>query len=429
MRPAPLSSAPKPDTVETVTVPNQRDRRSMSRRSGQSGSVYIKGSQYIGRYRTDVPGQNKRVRRTVIIGNIQQFTRPQAERWLSKFIEDEGINDASHLARSQSPVITFGLAARGWKDHHLIVNKKRSSQRSMSCELNKHILPHLKDTPIEEITYPIVRSLIQTWQREDLSRKSIKNLFGIVRAIYNFQFDEMAQCGKPVVSPWLVKWKKVAPPKTVQRELPYFTVAQMAAIVKGAKTQLNRALFALAAGSGARAGELFALRVETDLNLDERMVTIRRSVFEGEENTSKSDTGDEDRTRVVPIDASVVMELKKHLQERRSGYLFETRNGTPLRLSNVLEDKLQPILRKLKLLQPGMGMHAFRRGRISHLVYSGVSRQVIRDWCGHSSDRMIDHYTKMLRQHHAPEMAKVKPLLRRSWTPVGPQLVERRVAR
>jgi integrase len=401
----------------------------MSRRSGQSGSVYVKGSQYIGRYRVDVPGQIKRARRTVIIGSINQITRPHAERWLSKFIEGQGINDASHLARSQSPVVTFGLAARGWKDHHLIVNKKRSSQRSMSCELNKHILPHLKDTPLEEISYPVVRGLIQTWQQEDLSRKSIKNLFGIVRAIYNFQFDEMAQSGKPIVSPWLVKWKKVAPPKTVQRELPYFTVAQMAAIVNAAKTQLNRALFALAAGTGARAGELFALRVESDVNLNEQTITIRRSVFEGEENTSKSDSGDEDRTRTVPIDPSIVAELKKHLQGRRSGYLFETRNGTPLRLSNVREDKLYPILRKLKLVQPGVGMHAFRRGRISHLVYSGVSRQVIRDWCGHSSDRMIDHYTKLLRQHHAPEMAKVKPLLDRSWTPVGPQLVERRVAR
>ena len=203
----------------------------------------------------------------------------------------------------------------------------------MSCELNKHILPHLKDTPLEEITYSIVRSLIQTWQKENLSRKSIKNLFGIVRAIYNFQFDETAQSGKPILSPWLVKWKKVAPPKTVQRELPYFTVTQMAAIVNAAKTQLNRALFALAAGTGARAGELFALRVETDVNLNERTITIRRSVFEGEENTSKSDTGDEDRTRTVPIDASVVMELKRHLQGRRCGYLFETRNGTPLRLS------------------------------------------------------------------------------------------------
>src|SRR6266850_1272338 len=412
-----------------VTVPSQRDRRSMSRRSGQSGSVCVKGTQYIGRYRVDVQGQIKRARRTVTIGSINQITRPQAERWLSKFIEEQGINDASHLARSQSPVVTFGLSARGWRDHHLIVNKKRSSQRSMSCELNKHILPHLKDTPLEEITYPVVRRLIQTWQQEGLSRKSIKNLFGIVRAVYNFQLDEMAQSGKPIVSPWLVKWKKVAPPKTVQRELPHFTVAQMAAIVNAAKTQLNRALFALAAGTGARAGELFALRVETDVNLNEQTITIRRSVFEGEENTSKSDTGDQDRTRTVPIDTSIVMELKKHLKGRKFGYLFQTRNGTPLRLSNVREDNLYPILAKLKLVQPGVGMHAFRRGRISHLVYSGVSRQVIRDWCGHSSDRMIDHYTKLLRQHHAPEMAKLKPLLDPSWTPVGPQLEERRVAR
>jgi len=79
------------------------------------------------------------------------------------------------------------------------------------------------------------------------------------------------------------------------------------------------------------------------VNLSERTITIRRSVFDGEENASKDD---EDRTRTVPIDASVAMELKKHLQGRRSGYLFETRNGTPLRLSNVLENKLQPILNK-----------------------------------------------------------------------------------
>jgi integrase len=85
----------------------------------------------------------------------------------------------------------------------------------------------------------------------------------------------------------------------------------------------------------------------------------------------------------------------------------------------MLEDKLHPILKELKLLQPGIGMHAFRRGRISQLVYSGVSRQVIRDWCGHSSDKMIDHYTKLLRQHHAPEMAKLKPLLDPSWTQVN----------
>src|ERR1051325_860627 len=37
---------------------------------------------------------------------------------------------------------------------------------------------------------------------------------------------------------------------------------------------------------------------------------------------------------------------------------------------------------------------------------------------------MVDHYTKMLRQHHAREMAKGKPLLCRGWTPVAPSAGE-----
>ena len=92
----------------------------MSRRSGRCGYVCIRGKRYVGRYRADVPGQNKRVRRTVIIGSIDQFTRPKAERWLSKFIEAEGINDASHLALSQSSVVTLGLAARGCEESSLV---------------------------------------------------------------------------------------------------------------------------------------------------------------------------------------------------------------------------------------------------------------------------------------------------------------------
>lgn len=388
----------------------------MSRRRGQRGSVHAVGTKYVGRYYEDVPGQIKRAKRAVIIGNIHEMTKPQAERWLARFIEGEGVNDSSHLALSQLPVVTFGSAAVAWRERHLLVNKKRSSQRSMTCELNKHILPHLKDLPLQEITYPRMRDVIQKWQETGLSRKSIKNLFGVVRAIYNFHLDEMAERGKPTLSKWLVKWKRVAPLKTVNREQPCFTIEQMAAIVNSAKKQMYRALFALAAGSGARAGELFALRLGSDLDLEESTITVRRSVFEGEENTSKNDTGDEDKTRTVPIDPSVAEELRKHLNGRRFGYLFQTRQGTPLRLSNVLEDQLYPILRQLGLMQPGVGMHAFRRGRISHLVYSGVSRQVIPDWCGHSSDKMIDHYTKKLRQHHAPEMAKVRPLLDSNWT-------------
>ena len=125
---------------------------------------------------------------------------------------------------------------------------------------------------------------------------------------------------------------------------------------------------------------------------------------------TKSDT----KIRYVPIDASVMIQIKKHLAGRTSGYVFQTRNGTPLLLSNVLEDSLHPILDELGI--PRTGMHAFRRGRISEWVYSGVSRQVIRDWAGHGSDKLVDLYTKKMWEYHAHEMAKVKPLLDSNWT-------------
>src|ERR1700693_5516993 len=85
--------------------------------------------------------------------------------------------------------------------------------------------------------------------------------------------------------------------------------------------------------------------------------------------------------RYVPIDGSVMAEIKTHLHGRTSGYVFETRNGTPFRLNNVLEDSLHPLLDELGI--PRTGMHAFRRGQISEWVYSDVKRQVIRDWAGH----------------------------------------------
>jgi hypothetical protein len=40
-----------------------------------------------------------------------------------------------------------------------------------------------------------------------------------------------------------------------------------------------------------------------------------------------------------------------------------------------------------------------------------VGRQVIRDWAGHGSDKLVDLYTKKMWEYYSPEMAKVKPLL------------------
>jgi hypothetical protein len=63
---------------------------------------------------------------------------------------------------------------------------------------------------------------------------------------------------------WLIKWSKVEPAADVEADASCFTPEQMAAIVEMGRGQY-RSLFAVAAGGGLRAGELFALRVE-DVN-------------------------------------------------------------------------------------------------------------------------------------------------------------------
>jgi integrase len=418
-----LRPAGKAAKVSTVAVPGQRDRRTMSRRRGQRGSTRVVGEKYIGRYWADVPGSSKRVRKAVEIGSIHEMTRSEAKRWLANYIEERGINGAAHLARSQSLIATFGEAAELWWQRQLIGCGKSSSNSSMGCELRKHVLPLLKDKPIEDVNnYPLNRECIQIWReevREDgeigYSRNSIKNFFGHIRAIYNFYRDESAQNGKPAVGEWFVKWRKVAPPKTVAPEPPAFTVEEMVAIINKADKQTYRALYAVAASTAARASELFGLYC-SDVDLAQGVITFRHGMVNGVQSTTKSDTRDKDRTRTCPVDASVVEELKKHLGGRTSGLVFRSRNATPLLLSNLREDELRPILNELGIWKEGMGMHSFRRGRISQWVYAGVSRQVIRDWAGHSADRLIDLYTRKMKQYHAVEMAKVKPLLDSNWT-------------
>jgi len=374
----------------------------MSRRPGQNGRVEKRGGSFSFLYYRDIPGTTKRQR---VRRALKATTKVAAQQEAQRLIDAEGVNTAAHLEASRGPVVTFGTAAQLWKSQQLHANGKHSSKRTMGCELEKHVLPLLKDTPVQEITYPVIRALIQTWKKEGLGNKSMRNLFGVVRAIYNFYLDETAQHGKATMLPWIIKWSKVEPAATVEVDAPCFTPEQMAAIVERGRGQF-RSLFAVAAGAGPRAGEMFALRVE-DVNLKEGVITIRRSIVEGIEGTTKNDG-----IRHVPIDASVLTEIRKHLNGRRAGLVWQSNRGTPLRLNSVLKWQLKPILKKLGITFPTRnGMHAFRHGRISYLAYSGVTFAVIREWVGHGSDAMIKHYMARWQANNAAEMAKLRPVV------------------
>jgi len=67
---------------------------------------------------------------------------------------------------------------------------------------------------------------------------------------------------------------------------------------------------------------------------------------------------------------------------------------------------------------PGRGCTPSAEGESLNGYTSGVTRQAIRDWAGHGSDKFIDLYTKKMWEYHSPEISKVKPLLESdsNWT-------------
>lgn len=387
-------------------VPIQRDRRSMSRRRGQRPRSKVVVDKYVGRYRVDVPGSTKQVKKAVIIGSINEMTKPEADRKLLEVIEREGVNTEIHLERSRRPAISFGHAARSWRDNHLNANKKPASKNSMGSELRNHILPHLDHMPFDEVnTYETIRTLVRKWQKAGLSTKSMKNVFTIVRAVYNFRLDEMAQAGTDAFRPWIVKWNRVNPVADIEEEQACFEEEQMFTIVSAAEAAIGPCMRC------SVVQECDLERCPRCLVEDVRfakdgtgVVTVRRSLSANEICTTKSN-----RVPYVPIDKTVVAELKKYLGARRSGLLFPSRHGTPLHENNLLRDNLHPLLDRLKI--PRAGFHAFRHGRCSFLVRSDTPRSVIRAWMGHASDAMIDRYSHKWGKHGKQEMARLTPLM------------------
>jgi hypothetical protein len=75
----------RPDIIEAATVRMVHRRgKSMSRRTGQNGTVEERNGTWRGRFRVDVPGQMERQKRSVILGFKKDMTKSEAKRKLKE---------------------------------------------------------------------------------------------------------------------------------------------------------------------------------------------------------------------------------------------------------------------------------------------------------------------------------------------------------
>jgi integrase len=361
----------------------------MSRRSGQSGQVVERGLQWIGRYYVDVPGQDKRVRKSIPIGYTKTMGKFEARRKLKDLIEEQGINKPAHLERSVNSIKTFSQQA-DWFLENVLPLHKRSSQNSSKYNLKRHLVPHFKDMYVDEIKSQQVQEWltlmgrkISEQKKKRLAPKTIQNVYKVLRLVLPEQSKT-----------WSVKL-----PSLIQKEQRYFTPEEAQRIVDAAEGQY-KVLFALHFAAGMRISELTGLRVE-DVNFKESIIHIGRSMFIQEEDTPKTAAGH----RNVDIDSATLDMLKEFIGKRKDGRLFLSKRGTALVGNNINREVLKPTCRKLGI--PEGTTHAFRHGRISVLVQNGVPGELIKKWVGHTDLRTTARYSHFPSEYRKEVVSKL----------------------
>jgi hypothetical protein len=91
--PATVTADTTDGKVSTATVRAVHRRgKTMSRRTGQNGTIEERNGTWRGRYLVDVPGQVGRQKRSVVLGFKKDLTRSAAKRKLKEIIRREGID-------------------------------------------------------------------------------------------------------------------------------------------------------------------------------------------------------------------------------------------------------------------------------------------------------------------------------------------------
>ena len=115
-----------PRDILPVATPIRRRGKSMSRRVGQNGNVFVKPKcrngrcnhkkglcPKYGRYWVDQPGEHERLRKVISLGEV---TQTMAERKLRDYIRETQVDSPESFMEVTSPTTTFKQQAQWWLD-------------------------------------------------------------------------------------------------------------------------------------------------------------------------------------------------------------------------------------------------------------------------------------------------------------------------
>lgn len=319
------------------------------------------------------------------------------QKWISGFATKEEAKSARDLARTESRQGVFVSPSKITVQEHFEewINLKKTKVKATTADnyrqlLDFYILPKFGNTLLKDLNaFKIERfylDLAEGGSRKGnpLSRSTVR-LVSIVLA----QGLERA-----------VKERKLAlnPAKGIERPVGKtrrnepFTASELKTFLSGVEGHRLSAFYRLSAYSGARRGELVALRW-ADMDLDKGIITIskNRTRVRSEVIEQNSTKGGEGR-RTIDIDLETTRIMKAHKvrqnQERlllgeawhETGYIFVQEHGLPID-PDTPSKLFQSVRERLELRE--QTLHDLRHLHATELLRHGVGIHLVKERLGH----------------------------------------------
>jgi integrase len=213
-----------------------------------------------------------------------------------------------------------------------------------------------------------IQRLISSCTADGLGAKTIRNLWGTVRLIWD------AALAQKYVDALLPKPKL---PRRQKKKARFFTMTDVARMIATSSGE-QRVFYWLAAETGLRSGELAGLKLS---DIDGEKLSVSRSIWGGKEQHPKTDNAV--RTLALsPQLIALLWEQIAHQKAKGHEYLFSSVNGTPWDMNVFRHRKMGKLLKSLAITQAGF--HAFRHFNVSLLDALRVPLKAIQERAGHA---------------------------------------------
>ncbi len=348
--------------------------RKKTKRSYGTGCVIKKANGLAIRWREPLLMPDGSIRRVLKFETLGSVSKKEAVQKLQ-----------DRLAACQAPrrgPVTFQELASTWKATVLPMYKY-STQKGHAEILEKRLLPHFGQFRIDRISRQDIQRFAAELGSSVCAPKSIHNYHGVLSTILTKAVEWNYIPHNPAHGVRLPRIRPVRSKWVLTREQAQQLLDRL--------PLLPRTLVGLALLTGARRGELFALRWKS-FDATKQTLSIQEAVYDRVIDRPKT----QGSIRTMPLSQPAVAILnewfKAATKKAPDDFIFSTNTGTPKEPRQIVRDYILPVCRELGL--PRASWLTFRRTFATLADENGASAKQRGELMGNSAEINANVYTQ-----------------------------------